>query len=352
MKDALRNTGRSVAGGKKLFARLVAIAATGALLSAGAVVAPAQAINGADPVQAPIKNWKLGFSFGLDDTPIYDLVLTPAKKKARQLGVTLVEGNAKSKCETQIQDIRSMITSGVKAVTFLGLCGDGAAYDQVVAEGRKAKVVMVSYAFKHPRANGSIVFNDKQAGNAMAKDAIAWAKTKFKGKYKNFSWGILECSFAPPSIQERYKIPKREIRKATGKRPLTADCQNDPASAQKTVETWLQKDPGLDMVLGFVDSAAVGAYQAFKQAGAKKGSVYVAGIDGDNEVLELLRKGGDGIYQATYALPLTGPIQVEVPYNIINKTGRSSVNLGYTGLYASNPAAVRAWINKQIKPWF
>jgi ABC-type sugar transport system substrate-binding protein len=352
MKDALRNKGRNGATGKQLITRFVAIAATSALLSAVAIAAPAQAINSQGPLQAPDKDWKLGFSFGLDDTPIYDLVLTPAKKQARKLGVTLVEGNAKSKCETQIQDIRSMITSGVKAVTFLGLCGDGAAYDQVVAEGRKAKVVMVSYAFKHPKANGSIVFNDKQAGGEMAADAIAWAKAKFKGKYKDFSWGLLECSFAPPSIQERFKIPKKEITKATGKAPLTADCQNDPASAQKTVETWMQKDPGLDMVLGFVDSAAVGAYQAFKQAGAKKNSVYVAGIDGDNEVLELLRKGGDGIYQATYALPLTGPIQVQVPYNIINKTGASSVNLGYTGLYATNPAGVRAWIKKQITPWF
>jgi ribose transport system substrate-binding protein len=334
---------------KRLLARIIATTSAGALVAAGALAAPAQASN----PQAPITGWKLGFSFGLDDTPIYSLVLTPAQKRADQLGVTLVEGSAKSKCETQVQNIRDMISSGVKAVTFLGLCGDGAGYDQVVAEGRAKGVTMVSYAFKHPGANGSITFNDKQAGTKMSTDAIKWAKAKFgAAKYKNFSWGLLECSFAPPSIQERFKIPKAMIAKATGKAPLTADCQNDPASAQKTVETWLQKDPGLDMVLGFVDSAAVGAYQAYKQAGAKKGSVYVAGIDGDNEVLELLRKGGGGIYQATYALPLTGPIQVDVPYNIINKKGPSSVNLGYTGLYANQPAGVQRWINKQIKPWF
>lgn len=332
---------------KRLLTRVISAASVGAVLAAGSL-APAQAVS-------PMADtgWKLGFSFGLDDTPIYGLVLTPAQKRAGQLGITLVEGAAKSKCETQVSDMRSMIASGVRAITFLGLCGEGGAYDQVVAEGKAKGVTMVSYAFKHPGADGSIVFNDKQAGTKMANDALKWAKAKYgKDKYKNFSWGLLECSFAPPSIQERFKIPKAMITKATGKAPLTADCQNDPASAQKVVETWLKKDPGLDMVLGFVDSGALGAYQAFKQAGAKRNTVYVAGIDGQKEALDLLLKGGGGIYQASYALPLTGPIQVNVPYNIINKTGPSAVNLGYTGLYANNPAGVTKWINTQIKPWF
>lgn len=334
---------------KRLLTRIIATASVGAVVAAGALTAPAQAVA----PQAPITGWELGFSFGLDDTPIYDLVLTPAKKRASQLGITLVEGSAKSKCETQVQNMRDMISSGVRAITFLGLCGEGGAYDQVVAEGKAKGVTMVSYAFKHPGADGSITFNDKQAGTKMATDAIAWAKTKFgPTKYKNFTWGLLKCSFAPPSIQERFKIPEAAVTKATGKKPLTADCQNDPASAQKVVQSWLQKDKGLDMVLAFVDSAALGAYQAFKQAGAKKNTVWVAGIDGQREALDLLAKGGGGIYQASYALPLTGPIQVNVPYNIINKTGPSSVNLGYTGLYASNPAGVTKWINTQIKPWF
>ena len=328
--------------------RAIASVSVGAVLAAGVLAAPAQAV---DP--NAITGWKLGFSFGLDDTPIYGLVLTPAQKRAGQLGVTLVEGAAKSKCETQVSNMRDMISSGVKAVTFLGLCGDGAAYNQVVAEGKAKDVTMVSYAFKHPNADGSITFNDKQAGTKMANDALKWAKGKFgASKYKGFSWGLLECSFAPPSVQERFKVPKAMITKATGKAPLTADCQNDPASAQKVVETWLKKDPGLDMVLGFVDSAALGAYQAFKQKGTKKGTVWVAGVDGQKEALDLMAKGGGGIYQASYALPLTGPIQVDVPYNIINKSGPSSVNLGYTGLYSSQPAGITKWINKQIKPWF
>lgn len=318
---------------------------------AGSVVA-GLGLFGAVPAQAADTGWKLGFAFGLDDGPIYPLVLGPAKIQAEKLGISLVEGAAKSKCETQVSDIQNMINSGVKAVTFLGLCGDGAAYDKVVAEGKAKGVTMVSYAFKAPGADGSITFDDVQAGTKMGNDAVAWIKKKYGSDYKNFSWGALPCSFAPPSVQERTKIATAIIQKATGKKPLTADCKMDPASAQKTVETWLKKDKKLKMVVALVDAGGLGAAQAFKNAGTKPGTAYVAGVDGQTEALQLMLKDGpNGPYQASYALPATGPIQVKTPYNIINKSGPSAVLLGYTGLKATDPAGINKWINTQLKPW-
>lgn len=310
------------------------------------------ALVAAVPTQAADTGWKLGFAFGLDDTPIYPLVLGPAQIQADKLGITLVEGAAKSKCETQVSDIQNMINSGVRAVTFLGLCGDGAAYDKVIAEGKAKGVTMVSYAFKAPGADGSITFNDVQAGTKMGQDAVAWIKKKYGTNYKNFSWGVLPCSFAPPSVQERTKIATAIVTKATGKKPLTSDCALDPASGQKVVETWLKKDKKLKMVLALVDAGGLGAAQAFKKAGTKPGTAYVAGVDGQTEALQLMLKDGpNGPYQASYALPATGPIQVRTPYNIINKTGPSAVLLGYTALKATDPAAINKWINTQLKPW-
>jgi ribose transport system substrate-binding protein len=297
------------------------------------------------------QGYKLGFSFGLDDTPIYSLVLGPAKKRADQLGVSLVEGSAKSKCETQVSDIENMISTGVKAVTFLGLCGEGAAYDKVVADGQAKGVTMVSYAFQHPMADGSISFDDAQAGQDIADAAAAWAEKKFEGDYAEFSWGLLSCSFAPPSIQERFLVPKAAIAEATGKDPVEADCANDPKSAQEVVDTWLAKDPGLDMVLAYVDSAGLGAYQAFKQAGAEPGSVFVGGIDGQREAVELIAQGGDGIYQYSGALQLTGPLMVDIPNNIITGDGPGTVTLNYTPLTSDDPQGAKDWITNEFEPW-
>jgi ABC-type sugar transport system substrate-binding protein len=297
------------------------------------------------------KGYKLGFSFGLDDTPIYGLVVGPARKRAGQLGVSLIEGSAKSKCEAQVADMENMIVTGARAVTFLGLCGDGAAYNKVVRDGKAKGVTMVSYAFQHPEADGSITFNDEGAGQDLAADALAWIDEKFGTTYDNFSWGLISCSFAPPSIQKRSTIPKKEITAKTGKAPLEKDCANDPKTAQETVETWLAKDPGLDMVLAHVDSAALGAYQAFKQKGAKPGSVYVGGVDGQREAVDLLATGGDGIYQFSAALPLTGPIMVDIPNNIITGSGPASVRLNYTPLTADHPQAAKNWITKEFEPW-
>lgn len=304
------------------------------------------------PAYASDGGWKLGFSFGLDDTPIYAQVLKPAQLKAAELGITLVEGAAKSDCTRQIADMNEMVNAGVKAVTFLGLCGDTAAYDPVLAKARSLGVKTISYAFVDPGADGSITFDETQAGTEMGADALAWITRKYGSDYSKFSWGILECSFAPSAVKQRYEIPIAMITKATGKKPRVADCANTPARARAKVAGWLRKDPNLDMVLGFVDTGAIGAAQAFKESGAKPSSVYVAGIDGQAQALQMMLKDGPrGPYKASYASPLAGPIQVSTAYGMVNGTGPSTVVLGYTPLRASNPAGIRKWINTQYKPW-
>lgn len=295
---------------------------------------------------------RLGFSVGMDDTPLNALLANPAKKKAAQLGVTLVEGQARSKCENQIRDLENYLATGVDAVTFLGLCGDGKAYDRIVREGRAKGVVMVSYAFQHPDADGAITFDDRTAGQLVADDAVAWLQNKFHGDFKDFSWGLLPCSFAPPAIQQRTEIPKARIVELTGKKPLEKDCAQDPRTAQETVETWLRTDPGLDMVLTQVDAGALGAYQAYRQnPSTRPGQVYVGGVNGEREVVELIARGGDGIFQFTAALPLTGPYMVEVPRNILSGQGPTTTALNYTPLSAARPQDARQWIEKEMAPW-
>ena len=304
------------------------------------------------PAQAADAGWKLGFSFGLDDTPIYAQVLKPAQMQAAELGISIIEGAAKSDCTRQVADINRMIDSGVKAVTFLGLCGDTSAYGSVLAKARSMGVKTISYAFVDPGADGSVTFDEMQAGTAMGTDALAWIKRKYGSDFSKFSWGVLECSFAPSSVKQRYKIPIEMITKATGKKPRSADCANTPAQARAKVRGWLKQDPNLDMVLGFVDTGAIGAAQAFKMSGAKPGSVYVAGIDGQAQALQMMLKDGSkGPFKASYASPLAGPIQVRTAYDIVNGTGPAAVVLEYTPLRASNPAGIKKWINTQYKPW-
>jgi ABC-type sugar transport system substrate-binding protein len=318
--------------------------ATGGSTASGATAA-ATTEAGATSTQAA-KGFKLGFAYGLENTPIYQNVLKPVKAAAAADNVELQTGSADSQCDKQIQDMQNMIQSGVDALVFLGLCGKGNAYNRVLADAAAKDIVTVSYSFQHPDADGSLQFNDPQGAKLFADHATAWIKENYKAPYDDFSFATLPCSFAPPPIQLRTQVVAEAITKLTGKKPYdSVDCALAPDPAKKAVTTYLRKDPGLDMVLGVVDSGAYGAYLAMKQAG-KAGKVYVGGMDGTQESIALLARGGDGIYKFSGALPFRqlGEAVVKVPENILDGTGSDSTILNYTGITADDPAQAKQWL--------
>lgn len=296
------------------------------------------------------KGFKLGFAYGLENTPIYQNVLRPVRAAAEKANVEIQTGSADSQCDKQIQDIENMVQSGVNAVVLLGLCGEGKAYDKVLADAASKDIRTVTYSFEHPSADGSIMFNDQQGAELFAEDAVAWIKKNFKAPYDDFSFATLPCSFVPPSIALRTKVVADAVTKLTGKKPYASvDCAMAPEPAKKAVTTYLRKDPGLDMVIGIVDAGAYGAYLAMKQAG-KSGKVYVGGMDGTQESVDLISRGGDGIYRFSGALPFRqlGEAVVKVPENIINGTGADSTMLNYTAVTVEDTDHAKQWLQENF----
>jgi ribose transport system substrate-binding protein len=296
------------------------------------------------------QGFKLGFAYGLENTPIYQNVLRPVRAAAGPADVTLQTGSADSQCDKQIADMRNMLQSGVEALVFLGLCGKGNAYDKIVADAAAKDIVTVSYAFEHPDADGAIRFNDEQGAKVFADHATAWIKENFKAPYDDFSYARLGCSFVPPPIKARTEVVAAAIRELTGKKAYdSVDCALAPDLGKKAVETYLRKDPGLDMVIGTVDAGAYGAYLALKQAG-KQGQAYVGGMDGTRESVELISKGGDDIYRFSGALPFRelGASVVKMPQNLISGEGAGSTILNYTAVTTDDPAAAQRWLEENF----
>jgi ABC-type sugar transport system substrate-binding protein len=294
-----------------------------------------------------------GFAYGMESSPVYNTVLKPAKAEAARQHIKLLEGSANGKCDAQLHDLDNMIQSGVKAITFLGLCGAGAAYDRPIASARRKGITMVSYAFAHPKADGSITFDDKQAGELTAADASRWLRSTFKGDYASFKWALMPCSGAPPIVQQRIKVVRKVIVALTGVKPFDdKDCALDPQAGQQATKSWLQKAPKLNMVIGINDAGALGAYQALKQSTTvDRSRLYVAGMDGQREAVQLLARGGDGIYHFTAAVPIcsVGHQIVQVPAGIVRgSTDASSVVMKYVPLSAANRSGVRAFYDQQF----
>jgi ABC-type sugar transport system substrate-binding protein len=320
--------------------RIVILAAA---LAASLAVAATTSASPAAP-----HGFKLGFSFGLENLPIYPDLLRPVKAEAKAKNVQLLTGSADSKCDQQIKDLHNFVQAGVDAIVFNGICGSGKAYDKFINEAKAKNIRLVSYSAQLPNVDGSISWNDKQGAEIMAADAKAWINRHFKAPYTDFSWALLACSFAPPSIALRTSISNALITKLTGKKPYnTIDCAIDPDKGKKAVDTYLQKDSGLDMVIAVTDDGAYGAALSFKQHGIK--TAYSAGVNGSRPVIKLIAAGGDGglmSFSSALDFARVGHAIVDVPYNIINGTGPSSVYLNYAGISVTRPAQAKAWYQR------
>lgn len=291
-----------------------------------------------------------GLDYGLTNSPIYESVLRPAKRRAQELGVRLKTTSSDAVCEKQVNNLDNLIASGVDTLTFLGLCGKGDAYKPVIRRAHAKQVKVVTYSFSDPEADGSILFDDKQGAELLAADVTAWIKKTFDGDYSGFRFAMLPCSFAPPSIQQRTAITSAAITELTGKKPLTKDCASDPAAAKAAVDSFLAKEPRLNVVIGFIDAAALGAVQSFRShPGIDRSKVYVGAMDGQREAVKLLAEGGaGGIFRATAALDLEqdGRAVVDMPANALTGKGPTSTLLRYTLLRVSDRAAAQQWYDR------
>ena len=90
------------------------------------------------------------------------------------------------------------------------------------------------------------------------------------------------------------------------------------------------------MVIGINDAGALGAYQAFQEAianGRDPESIFVGGMDGQTEALELIADGGGegGIYRASGALILDdlGRAVADLPADLIEGKDVSVLELPY-----------------------
>jgi ribose transport system substrate-binding protein len=317
------------------------------LVAAASVVAAVAAVTGSAAPAEP-HGFKLGFSYGLENLPIYQVTLRPVQAEAKAKQVTLLTGSANSKCDRQLHDLDNFIQAGVDAVVFNGICGSGKSYNKFINEAKAKKIVLISYSAQLPNVDGSVSWNDPQGAKILVDDAKTWIKKHFKAPYKNFSWALFACSFAPPSIALRTSIAKKEIVKLTGVKPyVSIDCAINPDTGKHAMDTYLQKDPGLDMVIGVTDDGAYGAALSFKQHGVKTG--YSAGVNGSKPVVKLISEGGfGGLMSFTAALDFSrvGKAIVDAPYNVINGTGPSTYYLNYTGISVQRLAAAKAWYKR------
>ena len=309
---------------------------------ADAEAALAEAKQMIEEAMEPEVRGTIAFSYGNESSGIYPIVADPARLEAERRGYEWVEGSANGDCEKQVQDIEGFVAAGVDAIVFLPLCGIDP-YLPVVQSAKDAGIVIVGYSTAIPGGDSSIVYANIAGARAVAAEALRWLEEDFTGDPETFSWALFTFDQCGTACTDRTDPIRQIITEATGVAPLEAESVAEGSGLEAT-ETFLQADPGLNMVIGINDAGALGAYQAFvgqiESEGRDPGEVFVGGMDGQNEALELLAGADEyGIYRVSGALILDqlGKAVADLPANILEGQPPTSLVLNYVAITPGMP---------------
>ena len=285
----------------------------------------------------------VAFSYGNETAGIYPIVAGPARIQAESRGYEFVEGAANGDCEQQVQDVENFIVQQVDAIVVLPLCGIEP-LQPTVDKAKDAGIVVVGYSTEIPNGDAAVVYQNVAGAEKVANEALRWLEEDFTGDRNDFSWVLFTFDQCGSACTQRTDPIREIIVNATGVAPLEAEVVAEDAGLEST-ETFFQSNPNIAMVIGINDAGALGAYQAVlaqMRAGRDASEFFVAGMDGQNEALELLAAGGGegGIYRASGALILDdlGRAVANLPIDIVEGNTTENLELPYE-LVTPNDAA-------------
>ncbi|WP_338523883.1 sugar ABC transporter substrate-binding protein [Pseudomonas batumici] len=239
---------------------------------------------------AAFADLKIGVSMSqFDDTWLtYLRESMDQKAKAMPDGVKLQFEDARSDVVKQLSQVESFVSQKVDAIIVNPV--DTAATRKITDAAVKAGIPLV-YVNRRPddlnlpKGVITVASNDLEAGQMQMK----YLAEKMQGKGDIV---ILLGDLANNSTTNRTKGVKEVLAKYPNikiEQEQTGTWLRD--KGMTLVNDWLTQGRKFDAVVANNDEMAIGASMALEQAGVKKGSVLIAGVDGTPDGLRAVKKG-------------------------------------------------------------
>lgn len=236
---------------------------------------------------------KIAFDHPFSMVPFVTTLKKYVSQRADQTGAHMLYANDQAMLDAQVTAVDGWITQHVDAICILPL--DPNALSQQRKRAQAAGIKFSTYFLPMDGQDGIITFPPEDTGKAIADDVVPWIKSHGN----NAKVLILTASTIPPA-GGRTKVPEQAITSQTGATVVAKKDALDPATGLQVTEDTLKAHPDLNVVIGFNDDGALGALQAFKNAGKDPAQCYIAGQDGNKPGLQAVLDGG--FYKASAAL--------------------------------------------------
>jgi ribose transport system substrate-binding protein len=222
------------------------------------------------------------------------------KKSATSRGLKFITAIANDNSDKNIQQIESFLQKGIGALAIqpLDVNAQAPLLQRAIDKGIAVETLVT------PPSTNQAIADQYKVGYTQGLAAAKYITAKLGGKAKvaYFNWDKVEV------LKARHQGVLDGVKTAGAGVEIVADIEppalTNDAGFQAT-STLLQAHPDVNVILGG-DTIVLGSLAAIKAAGITNPDIYLSGVDGDQQAIAEVAKGG--IYHASFAFayPLMG----------------------------------------------
>jgi ABC-type sugar transport system substrate-binding protein len=256
---------------------------------------------------------KIGYSVLDLSNPFFVARMEGARVKAKELGVILLENDAKSDASIQISAMETWIAQGVDGMVVTSV--DSNALVSVMEQANEAGIpVFGAINIIEGQASGSTIdeYGFGKQGGLLAGE---WIKEKLNGEAE---YAIIDYPEIKQVILRANGINDGILEISPNARLVAQQSAATPNDGMTVAEAILQAHPNVKVIQCINDAGAIGVYEAVKAAGKDTDDFYIGGLDATNEACDKIKE--NDIFRATVDMAPYANAQkdIEIMLKLIN----------------------------------
>lgn len=263
------------------------------------------------------------------ETDYHSTVATSAEEHLTELGFSVETWDSQVDVERQIQGIENFVASGADIIIICVF--DPPSVASALEEAADSGVRIVQYAGRQAAEFGGVTISieDEDLGRTAGEYAAQLINDEFGG---TANVAILDFPDAPQVVIRAEAIAE-QLTTLTDAIIVGNFLGGTTENGLQSMETALQANPEINVVVSINDAGALGAYEVLDAAGRTREDTIIVGIDADPSALELINSGTmyrgtvdtapveTGVMAGNAAVKLlaggTLPQNVRVPVNLV-----------------------------------
>jgi ribose transport system substrate-binding protein len=295
--------------------RLLVVLALLAFLALLAACGGDDAAAPAEPAPAePGQGGTIALSFPFADQPVVARIIDFATDQAEVRGYEFIVDDPGADLNRQIGTIETWIDSGDIAA-IVSVVPEPEVFTDAARQAKEAGIPWVTYASTIPDEVAFLGIPHYTSTILCGQTAAKWINDNLNGQADVglITWTAAEWG------RDRTQGLKDGLADAAGATIVAEQEALASDEATQIVETFLQANPDMKVVVAVTEAGAEGAYQAFINSGADPmdSEIFVCGSDGTQRAYELIKDGT--FYRASAALSMEeiGRAVIDVPADVL-----------------------------------